>query len=596
MKKLLVVLLAMALCLSMLAGCSKKAEEPAESTATEATTETKEEAPAATEEAAETEESTEPAADVEMKDFTILGADCFTTYFYASDVMEEFYAWQAFRALEAAKGVNMVVEWVLSDQYNTTLQTRFGAMNEIPYYVAGYDYSESNVLGLAQNGLILDLNEVLPLSDGTAAGFFTENDFGAAAKAKVTTPEGQMYWLPNIYISVFEGKYGVGTNICVTIRGDWLDQYGLEMPTTTEEFFNDLKTFNEQDPSGTGANVIGNNVYSYNPTGLNDAIAQWFGLVRGVLNVDWTKGEATSPWLQEGFTEYVTYANSLYAAGLYDPEMIGSTDTLRTKVANNQVGGYSAYALSATYEPIIEACIDENGQVTACYNDIYPIEAIEGVKPLLALEDPVYIWDEFFLTNQCTDLELAAAFLDAYYCQEHLDIINYGVEGKNFEMVNGERQWIQYTNAQGNLYDADVLNQNLQEKADERITYGKCLYIRGAFADYTFYRLDDAAHNFINVPGMEWGTQKCEFQTNTLDWGAWTSIDVGGTLATASSEQTTLYNELYTDIDTTSQEAMSSLIMNGNVADIDTYVATLESLGLQDLVDIYQERYDRFVG
>ena len=90
MKKLLVVLLAMALCLSMLAGCSKTEEAP-ESTATEATTETKEEAPAATEEAdTETEESTEPAANVEMRDFTILGAATNSLYYSAEDSMEEF--------------------------------------------------------------------------------------------------------------------------------------------------------------------------------------------------------------------------------------------------------------------------------------------------------------------------------------------------------------------------------------------------------------------------------------------------------------------------------------------------------------------------
>ena len=45
MKKLLVVLLAAAMCLSMLAGCSKTEEAP-EAPATEASTETKEEAPA----------------------------------------------------------------------------------------------------------------------------------------------------------------------------------------------------------------------------------------------------------------------------------------------------------------------------------------------------------------------------------------------------------------------------------------------------------------------------------------------------------------------------------------------------------------------
>jgi putative aldouronate transport system substrate-binding protein len=484
----------------------------------------------------------------------------------------------------------MVVEYVLDDQYQNTLQTRFAAMNEIPMFVSCYRLGETDVLALANNGIVLDINTILPESDGTASNFFTNNDFGAAAKAKVTTPEGQMYWLPNIYISVFEGRYGIGTNICVTIRQDWLEEQGLAMPTTLDEYTNALKTFN----TAYGGGDAGFGVYSYDPCSLNDAIAQWFGVVRGLANIKWTEGEATSPWFQETFTDYITYVNSLYTQGLYDDEMIGDTQTLRTKSSNNQVGSYTAYALSTTYEPLIVAADPSLDASKVCYADIYPIEAVEGVKPLLALEDPVYIWDEFVFTNQLTDLALGAAWLDAYYCDEHLDCINYGVEGVNYEVVNGEKQWKQYTGADGVQYNADQLNQYLQEKADERISYGKILYSRYITPDYTYYMLDTATFNCRDVLG--WAAQKCEYQTNTLDWGNWTSIDVGGTLATASAEETEKYNEVYNTVDTASKAYVAELVKNGNVGDIQAYSAQLASLGLQDIVDIYQARYDRFIG
>ena len=124
--------------------------------------------------------------------------------------------------------------------------------------------------------------------------------------------------------------------------------------------------------------------------------------------------------------DYLTYINDLSNAGLFDPEMVGNdNDTLRNKVANNQVGAFTNYALASTYEPLIENLFtgDPEDPESPVYVDIYPIEAVEGVTPLLALEDPVYIWDEFVITNQVTDNELAAAFMDVYYSDEHIDVI-----------------------------------------------------------------------------------------------------------------------------------------------------------------------------
>ncbi|MCF0136100.1 MAG: hypothetical protein HUJ69_06725, partial [Lachnospiraceae bacterium] len=195
----------------------------------------------------------------------------------------------------------------------------------------------------------------------------------------------------------------------------------------------------------------------------------------------------------------------------------------------------------------------------------------------------------------CTDMALIAAFLDGYYCDEHLDLVNYGVEGVNYTVVDGEKQWIKYEDVDGVMYDADQLNQSLQDKADRRISYGKILYIRGAFPDYTYYRLDDASRNCTNVLG--WAAPKDQYQQATLNFGYWTSLDVEGTLATASVEETNLYNEKYSDVDTASQEYMSKLVSGeAGVDQIPAYKAQLEALGLNDLIAIYQARYDRFVG
>lgn len=600
MKKLLVTLLAASMCLAMLAGCGSSDDSSTASTSGSGTT---------TETSGS--DTSEPSGDVELRDFTILG-DATSTYYDENEDMEDFPAFQAFRQMCADKGVNLVMEYVADDQYQTTLQTRFNSLTDVPMYASMYRMTETEVMTLAQQGIVLDLNPIMEAGDGTAKAFFNENQFGAEAKKKVQTVDGEMFWMPNIYISHYventdptlvtdpmdDGDFNSGTNFTVGIRQDWLTDVGMEIPTTTEEFKAALQAFNEADPSGSGV-AAGMHVYSYDPTAWGDSIAQWFGLVRGIVGADWEAKTTISPWHQETALDYLTYINDLSNAGLFDPEMVGNdNDTLRNKVANNQVGAMSIYALASTYEPLIENLFtgDPEDPESPVYVDIFPIEAVEGVTPLLALEDPVYIWDEFVITNQVTDNELAAAFMDVYYSDEHIDVINWGVEGTNYEVIDGEKHWLLYQGKEGGdkQFKADMLNDYLQEKADQRLSYGKILYSRYITADMSYYDLWQST-NTCREQG--WAEQKADYQDATIDYGHWTSIDVTGTLATASVEETELVESFYNDLTSTSEESFSGLVLGTRSLDeFDSIVETLDSIGLTQMEGVYQARYDRFVG
>lgn len=579
MKKLLVTLLAASMCLSMLAGCSSDEENSSkpESSAAE-----------------ESGNTSEPSGNVEMRDFTVLGDDA-STYLEYDKEMDDLFAFKAFRELMEAKGVNLVMEYVQDDQYLTTLQTRFATQNNVPMYASMYQMQETDVLKLAGQGVLQDINELLELGDGTAKNYFMNDQFGSQARKKVMTPEGNFWWLPNLYISLYEnGEYlGVGTNITNAIRKDWLDKYNLEMPTTLEEYKTALKTFNENDPSGSGA-VAGMSVYSYNPCTWGDSIANWFGLVRGIISVNWDTETAVSPWHQDTVKDYLSYAADLYAEGLYDPEMMGSTSTLSQKIANNQVGSSTSYCLATTWEPTIESAFNGGDGTGALYAMVYPIEAVKGVSPLLPLEDPTYIWDEFVITTQA-EPDLAAAFLDVYYSDEHIDILNYGVEGVHYEVVNGEKQWKQYTAKEdGKQFDANQLNQYLKDKAEQKLSYGKIAYTRTVFSDVNYYDLWGAKNGCVD---LGWAAQKAEYQDATIDFGHYTSIDVTGVLATASNEEQEKFNDVINELKAASEEAVSAFIMGQKSLDeLDATVAQLDEIGLKDCEAIYQARHDRFLG
>ena len=171
MKKLLVTLLAASMCLSMFVGCGSKDEE----TATTDTTTTSE---ATTEDA--TEEDSEVAGDVELKEFPILGDYTVNASYYQMDQFEDFYSVIAFRELMEANGLDIKFELINDDQYVTTLQTRFAAMNNVPYFVAMYGLSEAEVMQLAAQGVVLDINPMLEESEA-ASGYFLEDKYGNQA-------------------------------------------------------------------------------------------------------------------------------------------------------------------------------------------------------------------------------------------------------------------------------------------------------------------------------------------------------------------------------------------------------------------------------
>ena len=120
----------------------------------------------------------------------------------------------------------------------------------------------------------------------------------------------------------------------LTVRQDWLDQLGLEAPTTLDEIYNVMVAFRDQDPAGNGEGVT---------LGLSTAGAydiQPFmssaGIMPGYVEVD---GARTIPYATDAAVPVLEWLANLYAEGLYAPNF--ATDTtadMRNLFLTNQVG------------------------------------------------------------------------------------------------------------------------------------------------------------------------------------------------------------------------------------------------------------------
>lgn len=95
----------------------------------------------------------------------------------------------------------------------------------------------------AEKGIIMPLNDLIDKYGPNIKKAWSEYEY---MWDMVSDDEGTIWALPRSLPT---------TSYPTWIRKDWLDKYGLEMPTTLEEFENILRTFKENDPAGNGQTI-----------------------------------------------------------------------------------------------------------------------------------------------------------------------------------------------------------------------------------------------------------------------------------------------------------------------------------------------------
>lgn len=167
-------------------------------------------------------------------------------------------------------------------------------------------------------------------------------------KQIMTTPDGHIYGMLGRYESLFENT-GDGIQI---INQKWLDAVGKKIPTNLEEYKDVLKAFRDGDPNGNGqADEI---PYGFCEdmwcASLTNDMGQ-FGMGHGGATgnaastmytiIDGQVGPAVNT---PEYREYLEYYHDLYAEGLIDQEGFSmNNEVFANKIKNGQVGTYYSW-------------------------------------------------------------------------------------------------------------------------------------------------------------------------------------------------------------------------------------------------------------
>ena len=216
--------------------------------------------------------------------------------------------------IEEKSGIDMDIEQVQSASYGQKINLLF-ASGEVPDVV--FSGAPNNFMSYAGE-LIQPLDEYIERYMPNLSDIFAQRP---RYRGYIVRSDGNTYQLPTL-----EEYPQIETPANLFINKTWLDALGLDIPQTTEEFYQVLKAFNEQDPNGNGsADEIpfsgrDNNWWPFRS--LNALGGSFFFPMDGSnLKVNASGKLEYVPLSEaEGFQRFVEYYQRLYQKGLVDQE------------------------------------------------------------------------------------------------------------------------------------------------------------------------------------------------------------------------------------------------------------------------------------
>ncbi|MDB2406989.1 extracellular solute-binding protein [Jannaschia sp.] len=405
-------------------------------------------------------------------------------------------------------------------------------------------------------GAFLPLGELIEEHAPNMKAFFDSKPEIAAA---ISAADGEMYYIP--YLP--DGKYGRA----YFIRTDWLDALGLEQPQTVEEVEEVLRAFKTQDPNGNG---------------LADEVPyfarQWPELIRLVTLWDGRSsgsdtyhdfyvddGEVKHPYAEEGYRDGIANLARWYEEGLVDAEVFTRGSSAREYLLSENLGGmtHDWFASTAGYNSLSEK-IDG-----FAFKAMAPPASVSGVRMEEHRRIPIKPdgWAISYTNEHPVE---TIKYFDYYFSEEGRRLANFGAEGVQYDMVDGEP-----------IFKEEVLTSDEPVNA-QLWGVGAQLQARGYFQDYSY---EEQWSNPIALEGIA-----------LYDEGDYLIDQFLGVAFTADEQK--VYDRYWPSVRDFMLERQQQWILGASdvTEDWDDYVATLDQMGLNDVLEVMNSAYARQYG
>lgn len=356
-------------------------------------------------------------------DYPLTTEDITLTIMIQQDTLVEDYETNQFTLwIEEMTGVDLEFEFLPANAAEALnkLSVMCASGQELPDIV-NIGISLADLEAIASSGAFIPLDDyigtITPNLDLACETFASDNLLKYA-----TSSDGHIYGLPTLGCGIHDQVPKK-----LVMNTTWLENLGLDVPMTTDELYEVLKAFKEQDPNGNGIAdeypLVGSTDYDPAVAIMNafiyDDDDQHIIIEDGIIKPAYT---------QEAWREGLRYLNKLCEEGLLAPiTYTQDYNQLRTMVNNE--GDCIVGAFQYLSQNMCATTSDFYNQ----YFIIAPIQGPEGVQYASYIR--AYPKPQWFVTADCKYPELAVMVGDLLYSDTAVLLNRFGIEGEHYVLA-----------------------------------------------------------------------------------------------------------------------------------------------------------------
>lgn len=354
--------------------------------------------------------------------------------------------WVGYDIIRDELGIELTITALPSNESDQDVRIQAaGAANDLPdvFFV-----SRPVLENLVKQGLVAAIDEIYDMMPNRTAKYhdaasinhtmFDGENFGMAVPSSTTPIEG------------------------LAIRKDWLDNLGLEAPTTLDEFYDVMYAFTYDDPDGNGRDdTWGYGAFVESNTTLKGYPGSRLWPLMGAFGVcglwSFNESDLGLTVYKDGFYDFIAYFRKLVADGVVDPNWLSyRKDDFRAAWKQGRFGVMkeqnAAFAGEANYAPF-DANFPDGEWIV--------IDAIEGPEGYAAVGAYDQNYRIFAISQEAVDAgkaEKICELLEWMSSDEGYLLCGWGVEGVNYVLDEngipsaGDLGDMAFSGTQGQVY------------------------------------------------------------------------------------------------------------------------------------------------
>ena len=475
-----------------------------------------------------------------------------------SDVSADWQEMDFFKKMEELTNIRLDIKTYSNAEYKDKIKLIF-ATNDLPdmFLKSGLSKQDEVYYG-DECGYLLPIEDLISKYAPNLKSKIEENE---NIRKAITLPNGHIYSTPSV------NNLPRDLTNKIWINNEWLSQLGLSMPKTTDEFYDVLKAFKENDPNGNG---------------LNDEIplslmkGSQFHLIFGswglICNMDYMcvdeNGKVLFVPIQDGYKEALKFYHKLYSEGLLDNDSFTQTRQNLEVKGNSADPVLGSFAMSGPY-PIVG--VERNDK----YSAMPPLYGSSGKKPLWNKFESISS-GAFVMTSNNKYPEETIKWVDILYTDEMSDYLTRGEKDVHYvDEADGKWDFI------------------YGEQDKNPLKFGGAF--SPVFGGATGFPYINNEEIILLMKDEEPGGLNGYINEQTKVYDPYLRISYPSTYFTGDIAET--LSGISININSYVEKMMVRFIMGNEDIDgyWDEYVSELKKMQVDTLTDIYQKNYDEYL-